>query len=151
MHQDFGNQVGEALLMAAGMFWDVGWSLVLGFTISAVIQAVVSTEQMRQALGRDGAKEIAIASLAGAASSSCSYASAAISRTLFKKGAALIPSLAFLFASTNLVIELGIILYLLLGWQFMLGEWIGGVVLVIIMSVLVRLTYPRRPVRLCAR
>jgi uncharacterized membrane protein YraQ (UPF0718 family) len=135
--------IGEALLMAFGMFWKTGWSLVLGFFISAILQAVVSKDRMRQALGRDGAKEIAIASLAGAASSSCSYASAAISRTLFKKGAALIPSLAFLFASTNLVIELGIILYLLLGWQFMLGEWIGGVVLVIIMSVLVRLTYPR--------
>jgi uncharacterized membrane protein YraQ (UPF0718 family) len=137
-------KIGEALLMAFGMFWKTGWSLVLGFFISAILQAVVSKDRMRQALGRDGAKEIAIASLAGAASSSCSYASAAISRTLFKKGAALIPSLAFLFASTNLVIELGIILYLLLGWQFMLGEWIGGVVLVIIMSVLVRLTYPRR-------
>jgi uncharacterized protein len=80
--------------------------------------------------GREGAKEIALATVLGAASSSCSYASAAISRTLFKKGAALIPSLAFLFASTNLVIELGIILYLLLSWQFMLGEWIGGMVLI---------------------
>ena len=144
MHHDFWGQLGEALLMAAGMFWDVGWSLVLGFTISAVIQAVVSTEQMRRALGRDGVREIALATLAGAASSSCSYASAAIMRTLFKKGAALIPSLAFLFASTNLVIELGIILYLLMGWQFTAAEWIGGVVLIVIMSMLVRLTYPAK-------
>jgi uncharacterized membrane protein YraQ (UPF0718 family) len=144
MHHDFWGQLGEALLMAAGMFWDVAWSLVLGFTISAVIQAVVSTEQMRRALGRDGVREIALATIAGAASSSCSYASAAISRTLFKKGAALIPSLAFLFASTNLVIELGIILYLLMGWQFTAAEWIGGVVLIVIMSVLVRLTYPAK-------
>ena len=144
MHHGFWGQLGEALLMAAGMFWDVGWSLVLGFTISAVIQAVVSTEQMRRALGRDGVREIALATLAGAASSSCSYASAAIMRTLFKKGAALIPSLAFLFASTNLVIELGIILYLLMGWQFTAAEWIGGVVLIVIMSVLVRLTYPAK-------
>ncbi len=144
MHHSFWDQLGEALLMAAGMFWDVGWSLVLGFTISAVIQAVVSTEQMRRALGRDGMREIALATVAGAVSSSCSYASAAISRTLFKKGAALIPSLAFLFASTNLVIELGIILYLLMGWQFTAAEWIGGVVLVVIMSVLVRLTYPAK-------
>jgi hypothetical protein len=82
-----------------------------------------STEQMRRALGRDGVRETALATIAGAASSSCSYASAAISRTLFKKGAALIPSLAFLFASTNLVIELGIILYLLMGWQFTAAEW----------------------------
>jgi len=144
MHHDFWGQLGEALLMAAGMFWDIGWSLVLGFTISAIIQAVASTEQMRRALGRDGVREIALATIAGAVSSSCSYASAAISRTLFKKGAALIPSLAFLFASTNLVIELGIILYLLMGWQFTAAEWIGGVVLVIIMSVLVRLTYPAK-------
>lgn len=135
-------KIGEALLMAFGMFWKTGWSLVLGFVISAVLQAVVSKEHMRQALGRDGVREIALAGVLGAASSSCSYASAAISRTLFKKGAALIPSLAFLFASTNLVIELGIILYLLLGWQFMIGEWIGGVVLIVIMAVLVRLTYP---------
>jgi hypothetical protein len=99
---------------------------------------------MREALGNDGVTQIALASLAGAASSSCSYASAAISRILFKKGAALIPSLAFLFASTNLVIELGIILYLLLGWQFMAGEWVGGVVLIAIMAVLVRITYPNR-------
>src|SRR5467141_3215266 len=144
MHQDFWGQLGEALLMAAGMFWDVGWSLVLGFTISAVIQAIVSTEQMRRALGRDGVREIALATVAGAASSSCSYASAAIMRTLFKKGAALIPSLAFLFASTNLVIELSLILYLLMGWQFTAAEWIGGVVLIVIMSVLVRLTYPAK-------
>jgi hypothetical protein len=144
MHHDFWGQLGDALLMAAGMFWDVGWSLVLGFTISAVIQAVVSTEEMRRALGRDGLREIALATFAGAVSSSCSYASAAISRTLFKKGAALIPSLAFLFASTNLVIELGIILYLLMGWQFTAAEWIGGMVLIVIMSVLVRLAHPAR-------
>jgi uncharacterized protein len=141
---DIISQIGEAPLMAFGMFWKTGWSLVLGFFISAVLQAVVSKDRMRQAFGHDGVKEIALATILGAASSSCSYASAAISRTLFKKGAALIPSLAFLFASTNLVIELGIILYLLLGWQFMLGEWIGGVVLIVIMSVLVRLTYPLR-------
>jgi uncharacterized membrane protein YraQ (UPF0718 family) len=144
MHDDFFGQLGQALLMAFGMFWAVGWSLVLGFTLSAVIQAFVSTDQMRRALGRDGAREIALATVAGAASSSCSYASAAISRSLFKKGAALIPSLAFLFASTNLVLELGIILYILMGWQFTAAEWIGGVVLVLTMSLLVRLTYPAR-------
>jgi uncharacterized membrane protein YraQ (UPF0718 family) len=138
------HQIGRALLMALGMFWQVGWSLVLGFTISAVLQAVVSKERMIKALGRDGVKESALATGAGAASSSCSYASAAVSRTLFKKGAALIPSLAFIFASTNLVAVFGIILYLLLGWQFVIGEWIGGIVLVVIMSLLVRLTYPRQ-------
>jgi len=140
----FLSKVGDALLMALGMFWDVGWSLVLGFVLSGLVQALVSQARMRELLGRDGVREIALATGFGAASSSCSYASAAISRTLFKKGAALVPSLAFLFSSTNLVIELGIILWLLMGWQFTAAEWIGGVVLVAIMTVLVRLTYPRR-------
>ena len=135
-------KVWDVLLMSAGMFWDVGWSLVLGFALSGLIQAVVSQERMRQALGHGGLREVALATAFGAASSSCSYASAAVSRTLFKRGAALVPSLAFLFSSTNLVVELGIILYLLLGWQFTAAEWIGGVVLVAIMAGLVHLTYP---------
>jgi len=139
---DLLHRVGEALLMAFGMFWQVGWSLVLGFAISAVLQAVVSRQTMSRNLGHAGIREIALATAAGAASSSCSYAAASVSRTLFKKGAALIPSLAFLIASTNLVAELGIVLYLLMGWQFMAGEWIGGVVLVVILSLVVRLTYP---------
>ncbi len=138
------EKVGQALLMAVGMAWQTGWTLVLGFAISALLQTVVSTGEMKRAFGRSGPKEIALAALAGAASSSCSYASAAIMRTLFKKGAALITALAFLFASTNLVLELGIILYVLMGWQFMAGEWIGGLVLIVVMSLLVRLTDPTR-------
>ena len=137
-------RVGEALLMAAGMFWQVGWSLVFGFTLSAILQSVVSRQTLTAALGRDGVREIALATAAGAASSSCSYASASVSRTLLKKGAALVPSLAFIFASTNLVVELGVVLYLLMGWQFMAGEWIGGIVLIVILTILVRLTYPAR-------
>ena len=136
--------VGQALLMALAMFWKVGWSLILGFTISAALQAVVSKAGMQKALGRAGAREVALATVLGAASSSCSYASAAVSRTLFKKGAALVPALAFLFASTNLVAELGIVLYLLMGWQFTVAEWVGGIVLVAIMAALVKLTYPTR-------
>lgn len=138
------THIWQALLLAFGMAWQVGWSLVLGFAISAILQAVVSKQAMGTALGRNGLRETVIATLAGAASSSCSYASASVSRTLFKKGAALIPSLAFLLASTNLVVELGIVLFLLMGWQFMAGEWIGGVVLVLVMSLIVRATYPRR-------
>src|SRR5438874_2362791 len=94
--------VGGALLMAFGMFWQTGWSLVLGFAISGVLQVFVSKERMRRELGRAGFREIALATIFGAASSSCSYASAAISKTLFAKGAALIPTLGFLFSSTNL-------------------------------------------------
>jgi uncharacterized protein len=145
------SKAGDALLMAFGMFWDVGWSLVLGFVLSGLIQALVSQQRMRDLLGKDGLKEVALATGFGAASSSCSYASAAISRTLFKKGAAPVPSLAFLFASTNLVIELGIILWLMMGWEFTAAEWIGGIVLVLIMAVLVRLTYPKNLVEKARR
>ncbi len=141
---DLLGKIGDALLMSAGMAWSVAWSLVLGFVLSGLIQAVVSQERMREALGRDGIKEIGLATAFGAASSSCSYASASVTRTLFKKGAALVPSLAFLFASTNLVLELGLVLYVLLGWQFMAAEWVGGLVLVAVMAALVRLTYPAR-------
>ncbi len=137
---EFGADLLRALLTAAGMFWQVGWTLVLGFAISAMLQALVSRDRVVAALGRGGAREVALATIAGAASSSCSYAAAAVTRTLFSKGAALGPSLAFLFASTNLVVELGAALLLLMGWQFMLGEWVGGVVLVAILSVLVGLT-----------
>jgi uncharacterized protein len=135
--------VGQALLLAVGMMWQVAWSLILGFTLSGLVQTLVSKERMQALLGRDGIREIAIATGFGAASSSCSYAAAAMSKTLFKKGAALVPSLAFLFSSTNLVLELGIILWLLMGWQFTAAEWIGGLVLIAMMTLLVRLTYPK--------
>ena len=136
-------KIGEALMLALGMLWQVAWSLILGFTLSGLVQALVSKERMQAVLGRDGIREIAIATGFGAASSSCSYAAAAMSKTLFKKGAALVPSLAFLFSSTNLVLELGIILWLLMGWQFTVAEWIGGLVLIAVMTLLVRLTYPK--------
>ena len=141
----------QALVVAAGMFWQVGWSLVLGFAISAAIQAFVSKAQMQRELGRGGLRQVALATIFGAASSSCSYAAAAVSKTLFKKGAALTPSLAFLFSSTNLVVELGIILYLLMGWQFTVAEWLGGIVLIVIMSLLVKLTYPKELVEQARR
>jgi uncharacterized membrane protein YraQ (UPF0718 family) len=136
--------IGQALFLAAGMIWQVGWSLILGFALSGLIQAVVPKEAMQRALGRNGVREITLATLYGAASSSCSYAAAAMSKTLFKKGAGLIPSLAFLFSSTNLVVELGLILYVLMGWQFTAAEWIGGILLVAIMSIVVKLTYPKK-------
>lgn len=136
------HTAGQGLLMAAGMAWKTGWSLVLGFAISAVLQAAVSADALRDKLGRSSARSVAIATAAGAASSSCSYASSAIMRTLLKKGAALAPSLAFLIASTNLVLELGIILFLLLGWQFTAAEWIGGLVFIAIMVPVSRVLIP---------
>lgn len=135
---------GDAFLMALGMFWNIGWGLVVGFLVSAILQVFVSKEKMSALLGGDGVKEIALATAFGAASSSCSFASASITRRLIQKGAGFISSLAFLFSSTNLVIELGIILYLLMGWQFMAAEWFGGIVLVAIMSLIVKFTYPKR-------
>src|SRR5580692_10864080 len=135
--------LGGALLLAVGMMWQVAWSLILGFTLSGLVQTLVSKERIGALLGRDGSREIALATGFGAASSSCSYAAAAMSKTLFKKGAALVPSLAFLFSSTNLVLELGIILWVLMGWQFTVAEWLGGLVMIGVLTLLVRLTYPK--------
>ncbi len=132
--------------MSLGMFWQIGWSLALGFTITSVIEIVVSREKIISRFGKSGVKEVAAATVFGAISSSCSYAAASTSRSLFKKGASLISSLAFLFSSTNLVIELGIILWMLMGWQFAVAEWIGGIVLISIMSFLVKLAYPKKMV-----
>lgn len=138
----FFDHAAQAMLLAASMAWSVLWSLVLGFVLSGLIQSLVSPERLKNLLGDDGPRALALATLFGAASSSCSYASAAISRSLFKRGAGFAASLAFLLASTNLVVELGLVLFLLLGWQFTLAEWLGGVVMVVIMAVLVRLTCP---------
>ncbi len=135
--------IGQSLLAAAGMAWQVLWSLVLGFLISGMIQAYVSRTRMSAALGKAGLSEMALATGVGAASSSCSYAAIAAAKSMFKRGAHLIPALAFMFASTNLVIELGLILWQLMGWQFALAEWFGGLVLIAFMSLLVKLTYPR--------
>jgi uncharacterized membrane protein YraQ (UPF0718 family) len=115
---------------------------VLGFTISAILQTIVPASRIKAKLGSSGVREIVLTTAFGAASSSCSYAAAAIMRTLFKKGASLVTSLAFLFAATNLVIEFGLILYVLLGWQFRIAEWVGGIVLIAVMSDVVHLTYP---------
>lgn len=135
---------GQILLTAAGMTWHIIWSLVLGFLISGIIQAYFSRAGMSQVLGRARLKDIALATGFGAASSSCSYAATAAARSMFKRGAHLIPALAFMFASTNLVIELGLILWQMMGWQFALAEWLGGVLLVAMVTVLVKLTYPRK-------
>ena len=138
----FFDHLGHAALMSVGMMWQTGWSLVLGFTVSALLQVTVRSEDLQRALGGSGPKELALASAAGAASSSCSYASAAITRTLLDKGVALATALAFMIASTNLVLELGLILLTLLGWRFMLGQWIGGIAMIVIVTALVRLTTP---------
>src|SRR6201985_3742879 len=129
----------DSLLMA----WAVWWALVLGFAISAVVQAWVPRERIENTLGGAGAGATARASGLGAASSSCSYAAVAIARSLFVKGASAASALAFQFASTNLVWELGLVLWVLIGWQFTVAEYLGGIVMIVLMTVLLRLFVSR--------
>src|SRR4051794_9486021 len=120
------------------MAWEVWWALVLGFAISAIVQAWVPRERIEGALSGDGPGPLARATGLGAASPSCSYAAIAIAKSLFAKGASLATALAFQFASTNLVWELGLVLWVLLGWQFTLAEYVGGIVMIVLMTVLLR-------------
>jgi len=133
------SQLVNAIVISFGMLWEILWALILGFGLSAIIQAVASRRQMSKLLPNDSPKSIAIATGLGAASSSCSYASVAIARSLFRKGADFTSAIVFEFASTNLVIELGIIMWLLLGWQFTLAEFIGGPVMIIILVIIFRI------------
>src|SRR2546427_5081329 len=128
----------SALGVAFAMFWEILWALILGFFLSAVVQAVVSKAEMTRLLPDDSLRSLAIASGLGAASSSCSYAAVALARSIFRKGANFTAAMAFEFASTNLVIELGIILALVIGWQFTIGEFIGGPLMIVILAVLFR-------------
>jgi uncharacterized membrane protein YraQ (UPF0718 family)/YHS domain-containing protein len=121
------------------MAWEVWWALVLGFAISAIIQAWVSRERVEGALAGSGARPVGLATGLGAASSSCSYAAIAIAKSLFQKGASAASALAFQFASTNLVWELGLVLWVLIGWQFTLAEYVGGIVMIVHMTALLRL------------
>src|SRR3954449_11264904 len=130
----------DAFLMA----YEVWWALVLGFFISAIVQAWVPRERIERRLAGSGAKPVSIATALGAASSSCSYAAIAIGRSLFSKGASAVVMLAFQFASTNLVWELGLVLWVLIGWQFTLAEYVGGVVLIVLVAVALRLFVSRR-------
>ncbi len=126
----------QALGFAFAMFWEILWALILGFALSAVVQAVVSKREMARLLPDDSPKSLAIATLVGAASSSCSYAAVALARSIFRKGANFTAAIAFEFASTNLVIELGIIMILLLGWQFAAAEFVGGLLMIAILAAL---------------
>jgi uncharacterized membrane protein YraQ (UPF0718 family) len=141
---DIMGAIVEALSFAFGMFWEILWALILGFFLSALVQAVVSKGEMRRLLPDDSPRSIAVACGLGAASSSCSYAAVALARSLFRKGADFTASMAFMFASTNLVIELGIIIWLLLGWQFVLGEFIGGPLMIVLLALLFRAFLRRR-------
>lgn len=133
------HALSHALAIAGSMTWEVLWALILGFSLSGVIQAVVRKDQITRLLPNDHLKTLAIASGLGAASSSCSYASVALARSLFRKGANFTAAMAFEIASTNLVIELGIILALLIGWQFTVAEFIGGPLMILLLALCFRL------------
>jgi uncharacterized membrane protein YraQ (UPF0718 family)/YHS domain-containing protein len=137
-------KVGDGLWNALLMAWEVWWALVLGFAISAIVQAWVPRERVERALAGDGLGPVARATGLGAASSSCSYAAIAIAQSLFQKGASAASALAFQFASTNLVWELGLVLWVLIGWQFALAEFVGGLVMIALMWALLRLFVSRR-------
>src|SRR5437879_5394784 len=132
-----------SLYHALAMLWATFWALVLGFTISGVLQVFVSKERMSRAFGQTNLKSVSLATGLGAASSSCSYAAVAAARSAIQQGAALIPALAFMFASTNLVIELGVVLWVLMGWQFVLAEIFGAFLLIPIMWLLIQLFLPK--------
>src|SRR5256886_11286072 len=132
--------------MAFAMFWEILWALILGFGLSAIVQAVVGKKQMTKLLPGDSPKTLAVACGLGAASSSCSYAAVALARSLFRKGADFTAAMAFMLASTNLVAELGIIMAVLLGWQFTLAEFAGGPLMVAILALLFRLFLKRHMV-----
>ncbi|MBO0768788.1 MAG: permease [Solirubrobacterales bacterium] len=125
------------------MFWTVFWALAFGFLISAIVQAWVPRERIETALQGSGPKPVALATALGAASSSCSYAATAIAKSLFQKGASASSALAFQFASTNLVWELGLVLWVLIGWRFTLAEFLGGAVMIVLMSLALRLFVSR--------
>ena len=137
----------QAAITTLGLFWMAFWAFALGYLISSAIQVFVTRERMRKSLGKAGAKSVGLATFFGFISSSCSFAALATTRALFAKGAGLIPSLAFLLASTNLVIELGIVIGVFLGWQFVVGEYLGGVLLILLMWLFVRFTRPDKLVR----
>src|SRR5436305_10626272 len=137
----------QALSMAFAMGWEILWPLILGFTLSGIVQAVVSHSEMRRLLPDDRPRSIAIALGLGAASSSCSYVAVALARSVFRKGANFTAAMAFELASTNLVLELSIILIVLMGWQFALAEFTGGPLMVAMMAVLFRIFMSKRLVK----
>ena len=142
------NSIGQALFTSFSMLWEILWPLILGFTLSGIVQAVVSHNAMAKTLGGDDPKSLTFATLFGIASSSCSYAAVALARSIFLKGASFTSAMVFEIASTNLVIELGIILIVLLGWQFTAAEFIGGILMVIFIAVIFRLTLTPKLVQL---
>ena len=141
---DLGHELWRALSFAFGMTWEILWALVLGFLLSASVQARVSKRAVERLMPDDSPRSLAIAASLGAASSSCSYAAVALARTLFRKGASFTAAIAFEIASTNLVIELGIVMAIVLGWQFTVGEFVGGPLMIALLALLFRVLLTSR-------
>src|SRR5712675_3750161 len=144
MAHEAAHAVEHALALSGSMTWEILWALILGFTLSAVVQAVVRRSTIVALLGDDRPRTLAVAAGLGAASSSCSYAAVALARSLFRKGASFTAAMAFEIASTNLVVELGIILALLIGWQFTLAEFVGGPIMIVLVAVAFRIFVRQR-------
>lgn len=134
----------DALSTSAGLFWKALWALALGYAVSAFIQVFVSKHDAGKYLGKGSPKQLSLAALLGFASSSCSFAALSATRSLFTKGAALVSSLAFMFASTNLAIEVAVLAYIFLGWQYSLALFIGAPILIAVMAVIVKVTKPEK-------
>src|SRR5919205_4243014 len=132
------HALGRALALAGSMTWEILWALVLGFALSAVVQAVVRRSTIVRLLGDDRPRTLTVATGLGVASSSCSYAAVALARSLFRKGAGFTAAMAFEIASTNLVVELGVLLALLMGWQFTAAEFVGGPIMIVLLAVAFR-------------
>ncbi|MFJ5532815.1 permease [Streptomyces sp. NPDC093261] len=141
------DAIRHALTITGSMTWEITWALILGFTLSAVVQAVVRRSTVVRLLGDDRPRTLTLAAGLGAASSSCSYAAVALARSLFRKGANFTAAMAFEIASTNLVVELGVILALLMGWQFTVAEFVGGPVMIVVLAVLFRVLLRERLLR----
>src|ERR1700728_1003141 len=141
------HALGHALGLAGTMTWQVTWSLILGFTLASIVQALIRRQAVVRLLGDDPPRTLAVATGLGAASSSCSYAAVALARALFRQGASFTAAMAFELASTNLVIELGVILALLMGWQFTLAEFAGGPIMIVVIAVLFRIFLTDRLLR----
>jgi uncharacterized membrane protein YraQ (UPF0718 family) len=142
------QSIAQALFTSFSMFWEILWPLILGFTLSGIVQALVSHQRIAKTLGCDSPRCLTFATLFGIASSSCSYAAVALARSLFQKGASFTSAMAFELASTNLVIELGIILIVLMGWQFAAAEFVGGILMVILIALIFRVTLTPRLVQM---
>jgi len=141
---NFLKQWGEAAYTTTGFFWMALWAFILGYIISSMIQIFVTEKRMQKTMGKDESKSVLLGAFFGFISSSCSFAALASAKSLFKKGASFVSSIAFLLASTNLVIELGIIISIFLGWQFVVGEYVGGILLILICWILIRLINPKK-------